>query len=81
LVKTIFDHPFLGPELACGISEVSANIRNTGCLHLDTKIQWVFCHETCIERDPSSMVREQKRVATSYETNSRTPHLARASVK
>jgi hypothetical protein len=81
LVKTIFDHLFLGTELACVISEVSTNIRNTGCLHPDTKIQWVFCHETCTKRDPGSMVREQKRVTTSYGTNNRTLHLAKASVK
>jgi len=81
LVKTIFDHPFLGPELACGISEVTANNRNSGYLHPDTKIQWVFCHETCTKTDPGSMVREQKRVMTSYGTNSRTLCLARASVK
>jgi hypothetical protein len=81
LVKTIFDHPFLGPDLACGISEVKANIRNTDCLHSDTKIQWVFCHETWTKRDPGSMVREQKRFMTSYGTNSGTLCLARASVK
>jgi hypothetical protein len=81
LVKTIFDHSFLGTELACGISEVTVNIRNTGCLHPDTKILWVFCHKTCTKRDPGSMVRKQKKVTTSYGTNSRTLHLARASFK